>query len=156
MPKTTKKAKEKAIKLNKLKFELGLLLPSFSLMFSQYQAVIGEKESEEHEDLVLTKKLTQGISFAIKPYRKLHKEVSKIVVDIMQTEEQSKTNVFLVGLSLFGFYLELQEKIIKIKGHDELNTLYDLLCADADKEIVDRSNMYAESVLKKLKIQYGV
>jgi hypothetical protein len=152
----TKREVAKAQRLNKIKFELGLLIPSFSLMYSQYQSASDKVNVAEHDDLIIANKLIKKIAFAINPYKQLHKESSKVAVEFMKQEDESHTNVFLTGLSLIGFHYELKEKVIKIKVLDELNDLYDLLCADADKKIVDKSNTYTESVLKKLQAYYGV
>ena len=152
----TRKEKEKILSLKKLKFELGLLLPSLSLMFSQYQAAIDKKDVEDVEDLAIANRLIKKIVFAIRPYKQLHKESLEVALELMRTENVNNTNVFLTGLSLTGFHCELKNRVIKLKVFSEISDLYDLLCVDADKIIVDGSNIYAESVLKKLQNYYGV
>ncbi len=164
MAKYNKKQKDK----NRIVYELTILLPAFSYMFSQYQATIEERRElmnkeeikelipkELEEEVALAGKITKEIAQVLKMFRSLHLEAIKINNLIIDEIDTTKTNAFHLGLALFQLHSEQRGNRLIFKLKSEITDLESLICNELDSKTINRTFDVAQEIVKKIQQRFG-
>lgn len=154
---------KKRYKIEKIIYELTLLLPSYSYMLEQYNHALKEstqKESKISEKnrkiLNETNVLLEKMRVQIVKYRKYHKKTVKIVNDAFDTFDTSNISVFMIGLNLLLMHSSIENQKIFISSTSDIIDFEENILNNIDlkgsntEKAFETAEKYSELVKKKI------
>lgn len=131
--------------------ELSLLLFSYKLISEYRNSIVrGSSKISKQRDLILVEKILQKLESSTKIYKTIHNLILKKTYKTISKIEIKKLNSFMVGLSLLASHHEKSKKCIRIDLTSDINELFDIVCKDTKKELIDNSIEYADNICRAI------
>jgi len=150
--KKTSKAEKRSRDRRLILFELSILLPAFSYMYSIYKISIDENKEDDYTNIL--KRLTKKIALTTKTYKSLHEEAVRISNSVIEDEEINKCNYFMFAVTLLDIHYKLKGKKLHIGLFDDFLEIQSVVVDELDSDILKISEEYADLVYLKLREEF--